>query len=98
MGVSVGVHRLHVSSVILRYGQQQAEERQQASKYYAENQPQQGEATCLSLNDGTFSCAFQTPQAEGDTNIMDAARRIAFALELAAQVKTINVTPRKVDA
>lgn len=37
---------------------------------------------------------------EGDTSIMDAARRIAFALELAAQAqpKTINVTPRKVDA
>lgn len=40
---------------------------------------------------------------DADTNIMDAARRIAFALELAASAKkveprTINVTPRKVDA
>lgn len=40
------------------------------------------------------------PPMEGDTSILDAARRIAFALELAAkrQPQTITVTPRKVDA
>ncbi len=37
---------------------------------------------------------------DAETSIVDAARRIAFALELAAKAQpaTINVTPRKVDA